>query len=244
VAVATDEASAASSSLTPPATIDGTGLTTSVPLLIKNGKQLSGVELQVTGTAATGLILRDSAGTLQGQVGLAVSAGDWATGSAANDVVFGAANGNAILKAGSSAGKCAALWSFNNTGVNQFYVRVDDAVGVKLGFAATHTLLIDAARITATGPFAIDPTTSLSAVSLAVAGDPNTGNGAFGGADTYGMAAGGVEAIRAVADAATADTEVNMLVRRNVGAAFTLQRVSMGAADSGGAGFKLLRVPN
>lgn len=41
-----------------------------------------------------------------------------------------------------------------------------------------------------------------------------------------------------------ADTETSLLLRRNVGGAFSLQRVSMGAADSGGVGFKLLRVPN
>lgn len=41
-----------------------------------------------------------------------------------------------------------------------------------------------------------------------------------------------------------ADTETALLVRRNVGGALTLQRVSMGTMDSGGAGFKLLRVPN
>lgn len=41
-----------------------------------------------------------------------------------------------------------------------------------------------------------------------------------------------------------ADTETALLVRRNVGGSQTVQRVSMGIADSGGAGFKLLRVPN
>lgn len=43
---------------------------------------------------------------------------------------------------------------------------------------------------------------------------------------------------------AIADTETALLVRRNVGGAFSLQRVSMGAADSGGSGFKVLRVAN
>jgi hypothetical protein len=52
---------------------------------------------------------------------------------------------------------------------------------------------------------------------------------------------GGVSGIRAVE---AGDGEVAMLVRRNVGGSFSLQRVSMGAMDSGGAGFKLLRVPN
>lgn len=45
-------------------------------------------------------------------------------------------------------------------------------------------------------------------------------------------------------DGTIADTETSLLLRRNVGGAFSLQRVSMGAADSGGAGFKLLRVAN
>lgn len=41
-----------------------------------------------------------------------------------------------------------------------------------------------------------------------------------------------------------ADTEIALLVRRNVGGTLSLQRVSMGAVDSGGVGFKVLRVPN
>lgn len=41
-----------------------------------------------------------------------------------------------------------------------------------------------------------------------------------------------------------ADGQTTLLLMRNVGGTLTLQRVSMGAADSGGAGYKLLRVPN
>lgn len=41
-----------------------------------------------------------------------------------------------------------------------------------------------------------------------------------------------------------ADGETTLLLRRNVAGVFALVRVSMGAVDSGGAGFKLLRVPN
>jgi hypothetical protein len=44
--------------------------------------------------------------------------------------------------------------------------------------------------------------------------------------------------------AVPADGETTLLLRRNVGAVYTLERVSMGAADSGGTGFKVLRVPN
>jgi hypothetical protein len=41
-----------------------------------------------------------------------------------------------------------------------------------------------------------------------------------------------------------ADTETALLIRRNVSGTLSLQRVSMGATDSGGSGFKVLRVPN
>lgn len=60
-------------------------------------------------------------------------------------------------------------------------------------------------------------------------------------ADEVAFAIGAAEGMRL---RAPADGETAMLVRRNVGGAFSLQRVSMGAADSGGAGFKVLRVPN
>ncbi len=40
------------------------------------------------------------------------------------------------------------------------------------------------------------------------------------------------------------DGQVAMVVQRNVGGVVTTQQVSMGGADSGGAGFRLLRVPN
>lgn len=43
---------------------------------------------------------------------------------------------------------------------------------------------------------------------------------------------------------APADGNTALLVRRNVGGTQTVQQVSMGAADSGGSGFKVLRVPN
>lgn len=50
------------------------------------------------------------------------------------------------------------------------------------------------------------------------------------------------EVFRWTAD--VADGETSLMVRRNVGGSFSLQRVSMSAADSGGSGFKVLRVPN
>jgi hypothetical protein len=40
------------------------------------------------------------------------------------------------------------------------------------------------------------------------------------------------------------DGQVAMLVQRNIGGVISTQQVSMGVADSGGVGFRLLRVPN
>ena len=40
------------------------------------------------------------------------------------------------------------------------------------------------------------------------------------------------------------DGDTTLAILRNVGGVFTLQQVTMGVTDSGGAGFKLLRIPN
>lgn len=40
------------------------------------------------------------------------------------------------------------------------------------------------------------------------------------------------------------DGETALMISRNVGGVYSVQKVSMGVTDSGGAGFKLLRVPN
>lgn len=52
------------------------------------------------------------------------------------------------------------------------------------------------------------------------------------------------EKLRIETDANIADTETAILVTRNLAGVFTLEKVSMGVVDSGGAGFRLLRVPN
>ena len=63
-------------------------------------------------------------------------------------------------------------------------------------------------------------------------------------------AAGTIDFYRATAQnlatltGSIADTETALLVRRNAGGTQTVERVSMGAVDSGGWGFKVLRVPN
>jgi hypothetical protein len=98
---------------TPPLIIDGTGLTTAVPLLIKNGKTNSGVEVQVTGTVASGFILNNSSGTAVSAYGLAVSANDWFTSTVAGDAVVALPSGKS-LRFGTLAGG-ATLASLNAT---------------------------------------------------------------------------------------------------------------------------------
>lgn len=59
--------------------------------------------------------------------------------------------------------------------------------------------------------------------------------------NALGFAIGGNEGARLSEPAAD---ETALLVRRNLGGTLSLQRVSMGTTDSGGTGFRLLRVPN
>lgn len=70
-------------------------------------------------------------------------------------------------------------------------------------------------------------------------GDPNTGIFSDA-ADTIKFAANGAEVARLDANATAGNTRFLIYDVDNA----TLERVSVGAADSGGAGFKVLRIPN
>lgn len=157
------------SSLTPPATIDGTGLTTSVPLLIKNAKTNSGVEVQVTGTAASGFVINNSSGTAKAAFGFAVSANDWITGTAAGDTVIACDTAKKLGIGG--LGGAALLISFDPT-----------TSAVTMGSAAK--LLLDS-------------NTSSTSVALQINGDPNTGiKQSTDGADSLSIVTGGSEIVR------------------------------------------------
>lgn len=182
----------------PPVVIDGTGLTTTVPLLIKNGKNLSGLELQVTGSAATGVVFEDSSGVRQGAIGLAVSAGDWVANAAAGDIVItgpaSAGSKRILIKNLSSSG--VQILGPTSTGPgNAGWLRIDDGSGAQLGYGATQ-LLFNGNNGTFAGPMAISASTSLVSVACQVAGDINTGLAGIGGADTISLVAGGLEALR------------------------------------------------
>lgn len=151
---------------TPPVVIDGTGLTTTVPLLIKNGKSLSGLELQVTGTAATGVLFRDSAGVAQWAVGYAVSAGEWSATAAAGDLAIVGPTAKALR------------------------------VGRMTTGGAVLTIDLATSTLSMNGIFAFANGGSLTSCPAQVNGDANTGLSQPGGADTISLIAGGVEALR------------------------------------------------
>lgn len=80
-----------------------------------------------------------------------------------------------------------------------------------------------------------------SAAAPSVAYNADTANGLFFPAiGQVGLAALGVEALRVDGSAVAGNTRLLVYDVDNA----TLERVTVGAADSGGAGFKLLRIPN
>lgn len=183
---------------------DGVGAST-VPLLIKNANTSgSGVEVQVSGTAKSGFLLREVGGGLVGVLGYAVSAGDWVANSAAGETVITgptAASKRLLLKASGSGG--IQLLTSNSTGPgSNGFLRLDETVGTQIGLGAVN-LLIDGTRTTVTGPLAISSSNSLTAVACQVAGDPNTGLGQIQGADTVSLIAAGAEQLRVSAGLTT-----------------------------------------
>lgn len=177
------------STIGPPATIDGTGLS-SVPLTILNGKPLSGVEVQVTGTAPSGFIVRDAAGLQRTALGYAVANADWSASSAAGDAVLvGPTTAGKKLLVQGGTGSTAGVMIASAAG--SAYCQTSDATGAVLAFGG-NTLTINGTNATFTAPLAISATTSLVAVALQVAGDANTGMGAPAGADTLALITGGV----------------------------------------------------
>jgi len=139
---------------------------------------------------------------------------------------------------GGSGGDCRVL--FTGTG-QDWYGGVDNTDnGFKVGLGSTvGTDVIF--RVDTSGHFyATGVVHGTSFFSVAT----GTEGVSFPGSNSTGLLAGNAVAVRANPDASIADGDTALLIRRNVGGAFTQQQVSMGAADSGGAGFKVLRVAN
>jgi hypothetical protein len=156
------------SSPSPPVTIDGTGLASTVPLLIKNGKTQSGLELQVTGTAGTGVLLRDSGGTAVAAFGYAVGATDW----------FSAGGGAGDLNIAFPSGKNLEIGVLNGT-------------GNLLKITSGGTITVNGTLDLAGAVFKFPSSNSLTSVGMQVTGDANTGVGQTSGADTLSIVCGG-----------------------------------------------------
>lgn len=180
--------------LAPPLTIDGTGQTTVVPLTIKNAKTQSGVEVQVTGTVASGFVLKDSSGTAKAAFGYQVGATDWFTsGGVAGDLAIAIPSGQSL-----------EIGVLNGTG-NLFKVT---SAGV---------ITINGTLDLAGAVFKIPSSNSTTSVGAQVTGDPNTGVGQVGGADTLSIVAGGTESVRVSATAITLTAVQALLGTTNFG---------------------------
>jgi len=83
------------------------------------------------------------------------------------------------------------------------------------------------------------PVGAVGAPSYTFTGDLDTGIYRVG-ADQFGIAAGGALGAQVDVDATAGNTRFLLYDVDNA----TLERVTVGAADSGGAGYKLLRIPN
>jgi len=150
------------------------------------------------------------------------------------EVVQFSNNGAAQILASSDGLAIAPSYSF----LNDVTAGLFRGAGGELGLvsASTELLRLDGAAqqvLLGVGGTALNP-------ALSFIGDPDTGV-YLPAADTLGLSAGGLS-MAEFSD--PADTETALLIRRNVAGVFTTERVSMGDPDSGGLGFKLLRVPN
>jgi hypothetical protein len=161
---------------TPPVTIDGTGLASTVPLLIKTAKTADGVEVQGTSsTISPAYLLNNSAGVTKGAFGLVGTIGDLYTSSVVGFVAltFDSTKGLAIAASGG-----ALVADFGTTGMGVYG---------NLGFSSAGRLLLSASN-------------STSSVALQITGDPDTGIGQIGGANTISVVAGSVQSMRVSAN--------------------------------------------
>jgi hypothetical protein len=134
---------------------------------------------------------------------------------------------------GTAAAPGLTFFSDTNTGM---YRVGADQVGFSLG--GTLRLTLSTTVFTATLPWQ-GPAGSAGTPAFSFSGDPNTGVYNVG-ADQLGLAAGGALAVQVDANATAGNTRLLVYDVDNA----TLERVSVGAADSGGTGFKVLRIPN
>lgn len=189
--------------------VDTTGLTTTTPVLVKNGKSQSGVEVQVTGTVPSGFLINNSAGVAKAAFGHAVSANDWITGTAAGDAVL-AFDGAKKLQIGGLGG-AAPTMTLDVTGAQILLSGTSPSYGFSGGagtpaigsfdargckFFANNAEVFQATsdgvnlKMASGKKLQADASSSASSCAFQFAGDPNTGLVA-NAADVLGLCAGG-----------------------------------------------------
>lgn len=123
------------------------------------------------------------------------------------------------------------------------YEVADDQIGVAVATALCWILLATQfAAADAAGPaLQNEAATATNPTLLPNKADADTGVG-WNAADNLSLVAGGAEAVRVEdpADLAAGETSLWLFDFDNG----TMEQVSVGAADSGGSGYKVLRIPN
>lgn len=122
-----------------PLTLDGTGLTTDVPLTVLNGKDESGVVVKVTGGLASGYVLQSSAGTVRGAFGVCAAADDWMTGTVLEDAVVAYSSGQKLRIGVLGAAASTMVLGAGKVGINQPAATSPD-VEIAIGKALTNVL--------------------------------------------------------------------------------------------------------
>jgi len=173
--------------------------------------------------------------SIDSEVILKVSAEADGTGGIQNkQVIFGPSGSFG------SAGNPTIALGDGDTG---FYETADDTLSVAVGGGERFRFTTTVFGASNTGRSALlneDPSSTNPNI-IPNQTDTNTGMG-WAGADNLSLIAGGLEAIRAEDPADLAATETSLwLYDADNG---TLQQVTVGADDSGGSGFKLLRIAN
>lgn len=161
-------------------------------------------------------------------------------GWASQGVQVGQLDGNGAVRAGGVSSTAAApTFTFlGDTDSGLFRVGAN-SVGLSIGGTSAVEIAGDEVQVrTGFRLQTIDAGTAGDPIIQRNA-DPNTGL-FWQAADAIGFSAGGTEAVRI--DASATATHTRLLVYDVDGT--TLSRVTVGADDSGGAGFKVLRIPN
>lgn len=216
------------SGASPPVVIDGTGLASTVPLLIKTGKNNSGIEVQQTGSASPVFGGLDSTGARQVTLGYAVGAGDLVTTAAAGDAVLaGPPSGTKRLFLKSLASGGVVISS--PTDLCSISV-IDSLISLATSNVAI-TLDRNNSIISVSGSFRFSSTASLTFVSMGISGDANTGFGQIGGADTISAVAGGTEVWRSGNGTYGVFTKVTAPAAQQTSGANVTNNVTSGGTD-------------